>query len=126
MANGTYMLPAFGDGSSYVKLADGTLIQWGFYQYPQGSIVNVTHKDQVITYPVEFHSSTGMPLVSVSNVGSGMGTGSQPNVCIPLAGNLNASTKLTSFTLRAWKQASVGTDNDPEPLVSWIAIGRWK
>ena len=126
MANGTYMLPAFGDGTSYVKLSDGTLIQWGFYKYPQGSIAGVAYKDQVISYPVAFHSSTVMPFVSVSNVGSGMGTGSQPNVCIPLAGNLTASTKLTSFTLRAWKQASVGTANDPEPLISWIAIGRWK
>lgn len=126
MANGTVTIPAFGNGSSYVKLSDGTMIQWGVYTYPENSMLDVTYKDHVITYPVAFHSSTVMPFVSVSNAGYGMGTGSQPNVCIPLAGNLNASTKLTSFTLRTWKQASVQSANNPEPVISWIAIGRWK
>lgn len=126
MANGTYMLPAFGDGSSYVKIADGTLIQWGF----QGVVISPgsSYVDATVTYPVAFHSSTNVPYVIVSNAAySDGGTGSQANVCIPTATNLNnSSTKLTSFKLRVWKQQSVGTQWEPEPTIAWVAIGRWK
>lgn len=124
MANGTYMLPAFGDGASYVKLADGTMIQWGFQSATISS--GNAYVDVAITYPQAFHASTGNPHVVVSGAAYGAGTSSQQNVCIPTAVNLNTDSKLTSFTLRIWKQASVGTANNPEPMVSWIAIGRWK
>jgi len=124
MANGTVTIPAFGNGSSYVKLSDGTMIQWGFQSVTVTS--GNAYVDTVITYPQAFHASTVAPYVVPSNAAYGVGTGSQANVCIPSAVNLNASTKLISFTLRVWKQASVGTANNPEPLIAWIAIGRWK
>lgn len=124
MANGTVTIPAFGNGSSYVKLSDGTMIQWGFQSVTVTS--GNAYVDTVITYPQAFHASTGAPHVVPSNVAYGAGTSSQANVCIPSAINLNASTKLTSFTLRVWKQASVGTANNPEPVIAWIAVGRWK
>lgn len=127
MASGAVPIPAFGDGASFVKLSDGTLIQFGMYTFGEPDLTGVDHADQVISYPVTFNSATGTPKVIVSIVGGGTGAGSRERVCIPTAINVNsADTRYSSFTLRVWKQASVGTSYSPEPTVSWVAIGRWK
>ncbi len=125
MANGTITMPAFGNGSSYVKIADGTLVQWGIISVNVPS--NAAYLDTVITYPVEFDQSTVNPCVVVGLSPYGIGTDSASNVCIPSAAMINGSTRFTSFTLRVWKQASVATaGGSPSPVISWVAIGRWK
>lgn len=123
--SGTYEFPAVGE-SNYVKLFDGTLIQWGIQSgsVPAGS----AYADYVINYPVPFHSSTGNPCVVIGNTAYGDGTSTQTNVCLVFATKVNAAeTLLTAFTCRFWKQASVGAStNTPSPVAAWIAIGRWK
>ena len=126
MASGTVPIPAFGDGASYVKVSDGTLIQWGItsVNIPSGS----RYVDKVVSYPVVFHSSTVNPCVIVGLSPYGAGTDDVENVCIPSATKINASgTLFSSFTLRVWKQESVKDKGySPSPVISWVAIGRWK
>lgn len=124
MANGTFFPAATGDGSSFIQFPNGTLIQWGKVDVTIAS--GTSYKDMTITYPVAFNASTVNPVVVVSNAADGSGTSSQGNVCIPSATGLNESTKLTSFRLRTWKQASIGSANNPQPVITWMAFGRWK
>lgn len=109
-------------GSGYVKLYDGTMIQWGrtSVNIPAGS----TDASVSVTYPQAFHTSTGQPVVVVSTSETAGGTTTQTNVCVPTVTQANS---LTSFTIRAWKQASVGANqNNPVPVIGWMAFGRWK
>lgn len=125
MANGTVTIPAFGNGSSYVKLADGTMFQWGSFakQIPSGS----AYADTVITYPVAFNSGSPIHVV-MSCDEPGEPSSTQGNACIPsvYGTGVGVSTRLTQCTARVWKQGSTGTSNNPKPTFSWIAIGRWK
>ena len=124
MASGAIPVPAFGDpGQNYLKLPNGALIQWG---YVSGETVTSgnSYLDVVVTYPVPFHESTGVPVVVPAAAATGAGTDAQANVCIPAA--IYLYNRFTQFTLRIWKQASVGTANNPSPVITWVAFGRWK
>lgn len=123
--SGTYHFPAVGE-SNYVKLFDGTLIQWGIVSGDIPS--NSAYSDQTVTFPVPFHESTGNPCVVIGISALGVGATDIANICLPMAVNLNVtSTMLTQFTWRLWKQASVGASaNNPKPVASWVALGRWK
>lgn len=122
--SGTYEFPAVG-GSHYVKLFDGTMIQWGIVS---GTVsAGNAYADLTVQYPVAFHESSDI-CVLCSNSGLAGATSTQRNATIPIAFGMGSGggEKLTQFGIRIWKQASVGTEGNPAPYISWLAIGRWK
>ena len=83
--------------SSYCKMPDGTLIQWGVLSL-------VTAEVTAVTFPIPFISNPSV----VASTGAGAGRG--------YADTEDVTT--TGFTL--WKSTSVSQ------WARWIAIGRWK
>lgn len=118
---GYWRLPAMG-GDGFVKLFDGTMIQWGRVgvSIPDGS----AYVDQVVTYPQPFVGDEEIAVVT-SLAAVGPTTSTLAYVCVPTASQINGTNKLTQFTLRTYRQSSAGTSGNPTPSVCWMAFGRW-
>ena len=96
-------------GTNYCKMADGTLIQWG---YKSGILINSDAEvGQEINFPIPFNSSNNV-LVCVT-----------PQTA--LVKNFQTTVtaiKNTSFEVYVYSSYSTAANL----TVGWIAIGRWK
>lgn len=94
-------------GTNYVKLADGTLIQWGI---GSKSVSAQSQAEDAITFDSTYISA---PKVIISVISS------YPNMLS--VGTLSASTRGFKAILANNYQATSATIN-----YTWVAFGRWK
>lgn len=93
--------------SNYCKMADGTLIQWG---YESGK-----SNGSEIDFPIAFVTNT--PEVMIAGYYNSAST----IRCI-----FSANPALTKFTIYAFDSTTGATSTSTGLQFRWIAIGRWK
>ena len=86
-------------GTSYCKLPDGTLIQWG-----HTAVGGLT---QQVTMTEEFVDTSYKVLVT-------------------LVANSNTATNVTAITNSTKGKFSLGVNIAPSGGANWLAIGKWK
>jgi len=96
----------------YIKLQDGTLIQWGNKTIENVSFTQLTSginysTAQSITYPIAFYSNPSSSIMSRTR---------------NLSWTINVVSSTTALGFYVVNSGSGSTDVS----VEWIAIGRWK
>lgn len=115
LSNGTdTLLPESAQsGSGYCKMADGTLMQWGYSIFPAQAVGN---QYLSVTFPVAF---TARPAVTVSPHDTLNFYTYMSNLTVSAtSGYVTNGTTLWLYAKRLNASAAWG--------VSWIAVGRWK
>lgn len=97
-------------GSTYCKMPDGTLIQWGTAANMQSG--------NTITFPIHFiNKNYRVSITSQYNTASTIRS---------IYGVANSDKYNDGFTLYVWDTTKGGISTQNNVVVEWIAIGRWK
>lgn len=114
-----FPIPEYGSNTngSYVKFADGTLIQWGLFTKTSGS---TSAYGSLYIMQVSFDLPLNFVDTNYTVTGSGkFGTGAA------LAFGLEGGTVSTA-QVRVWDIATRTLSSSLVLYVRWMAVGRWK
>ena len=99
--------------SNYIKFADGTLIQYGFYE--TGEIQSKVLTSYTVKFPVAFKDNNYI-ILPVKLTGGARGFGS-------VMESVSRARNPDNCNINAWNFDSTATES---LSMGWLAIGRWK